>query len=192
MKTFVKPTNSESTYCRSACQQARESSNGDTELIIGAKRENYEAGRTKLACVKGELATLQEQQPIPCTQILWDLDKIQTCSHTFSTFRSDVWSLGISESTKPATAASASYYNLFPTSACHCVNSNISLLNRPSAVKLQPIQGMQLTCSHWPISLKRKGKRCQHHFLPCITPFLQHLCLTYPMGNTFPAKQSQR
>lgn len=105
--------------------------------------------------------------------------------------RSTVWTLGISEPTKPVRAAFASFSHRFSTAVGSTASSSLVLLIKWPAVQLQPTNCKQLTCSHRPVS-KIKGKRCQHCFLPNTLSLLQHLHLAYPMGTATPAKQSQQ
>lgn len=188
MKTFVKLSNSKSTKYRSLDLHCLLTSLGKQQWKCWT---DYQGRERKSLCRKNQAGSCLQRENLRTQGWKGFVDLHKILLHSWVP-RSSAWSLDISEPTKPVRAAFASFSHWFPTAVGSTASSSIALLIKRPAVQLQPAYCKQLTCSHHPISSKRKGKRCQHCFLPYTLSFLQHLHLAYPMGTATLAKQSQQ
>lgn len=132
MKTFVKLANSKSTSCRSLDLHCLPTSLGKQQweqwTDYWAKRENYQAGRIKLARVcEGRTHQTPEQQRPPIARGFCKASTKSGPAPALLNTPDQHLVMGISEPTKAAIAASASLSHLSPAGACSCVNSNLAL-----------------------------------------------------------------
>lgn len=182
MKTFVKLSNSKSTKYRSLDLHCLLTSLGKQQWKWWT---DYQGRERKSLCRKNQAGLCLQRENLRTQGQKGFVDLHKILLHSWVP-RSSVWSLDISEPTKPARAAFASFSYWFPTAVGSAASSSIALLiKRPADSSLQAAH--LLSRSNF---IKEKGQKMStllpslHSLLPTAPP----LCL--PMGT--PAKQSQQ